>query len=96
MSTGAVRCPNASWISQARIDALAPEARDGFWQICPDVVIEVASDSDYWNDLVAKIDMYARQGASYAIAVDPKQRRVYERGEAPPGLRFDVGAIADA
>jgi len=96
MSTGAVRCPDASWISPERLAALAPKARTGFWRICPDVVVEVASESDIWGDLTRKIDMYAREGARYAIAIDPISRRIYERGEAPPRLIFDVDAIANA
>jgi len=96
MSTGAVRCPDAAWLSRERIDALPAEAKTGFWRACPDVVVEVASEWDAWTDLVAKIDMYDREGARYAIAIDPLRRRIYERGEAPPGLRFDVNAIAAA
>jgi len=41
----AIRSPDASWVSQARIDALPPAEAEGFWPIGPDVVIEVKSDT---------------------------------------------------
>ena len=49
MSTGAVRSPDASWLSQRRIDAMTTEQRSGFWRICPDVVVEIRSESDPWD-----------------------------------------------
>ena len=96
MSTGAVRSPDAAWLSAERTAALARDARTGFWRVCPDVVIEVASPSDRWNDVTAKIDMYAREGAVYAVAFDPTTRAVYERGKPPAGLALDADAIFDA
>ncbi len=44
----------------------------------------------------ATIDMYAREGARYAVALDPKARTTYERRDAPAGLTLDAEAIYDA
>jgi Uma2 family endonuclease len=60
------------------------------------VVVEVASPTDAWTDVCAKIDMYLREGARYSVALDPIARRVYERGDAPAGLALDTAAIFDA
>ena len=96
MSTDAVRSPDASWLSQSRIDALTAERRERFWKICPDVVVEIRSQSDTWAAVVTKIHMFAREGASYAVAIDPFGREVVELGTPPPELKFDFDAIMDA
>ena len=95
LKSGAIRSPDASWVSNARIAALQATERVGFWPLCPDVVVEIASDSDRWSDVVAKIEMYARNGATFAIGIDPESRTVFSLGEAPAGLRFDIDAICE-
>ncbi len=91
-----VRSPDASWISDDHIARLTSEERSKFWQTCPDVVIEVLSDTDSWNDLLQKLDMYERNGARYAVAIDPFARRSETRGTPPDGLELDTDAIIDA
>jgi Uma2 family endonuclease len=96
LASGAVRSPDASWLSPERIAQTPPHRRVRFWRVCPDVVVEVASPTDAWADVCAKIDMYVREGATYAIALDPETRRIYERGIPPRGLALDAAAILDA
>ncbi|GAC1301903.1 MAG: Uma2 family endonuclease [Vulcanimicrobiaceae bacterium] len=96
LPSGAVRSPDASWVSAERIAALSDRERRGFWPLCPDVVVEIASESDAWSELVAKIEMYARNGARYALAIDPQRRTTFAAGEPPAGLDFDIAAIVDA
>jgi Uma2 family endonuclease len=91
-----VYAPNASWVSQPRIDALAPAQASGFWPLSPDVAIEVKSDTDEFADVVAKIESYIERGSSYAAAIDPTTREVVQRGTAPAGLLLDFDAIIDA
>ena len=91
-----VRSPDASWISAERIASLSPEDRSKYWRVCPDVVIEILSDSDSWPTLLLKLDMYERNGAPFAVAIDPYKRRVDSRGEPPRGLHLDYDAIIDA
>lgn len=96
MPSGAVRSPDASWLGDARIAALTDDERSGFWRVCPGVVVEIASESDAWSDVVAKIEMYARNGAQYALGIDPQRRTTFAVGEAPAGLTFDIAAIVEA
>lgn len=91
---GGVVCPDASWVGAARVALHAQES--GFWQVMPDVVIEVASPSDAWPLLKKKIDMYAQDGAGYALAIDPRTRATYISGSCPEGLVLDIDAIIDA
>jgi Uma2 family endonuclease len=88
--------PDASWVSQARIDALTPAQAAGFWPFSPDVVIEVKSDADDFRDTVAKIEQFMERGSTYAVAIDPVSRTIVERGIAPAGLVLDFDAIVDA
>ncbi len=93
---GAIKSPDAAWVSRARIDALNETELAGFWPLCPDVAIEVASASDAFDDVIAKLELYVRHGAAYAVAIDPRTRGVVERGRSPDGLSLDFDAIIDA
>ncbi len=91
-----VRSPDASWLSMDRMSRLTDEDRTKFWCVCPDIVIEILSDSDSWPMLLRKLDMYARNGARFVVGIDPFATRVETRGEAPDGLVLDYDAIMDA
>jgi len=91
-----VRSPDASWISSERIARLTPEERTKYWRVCPEIVIEVLSDSDSWATLLRKLDMYARNGARFVVGIDPFARLVETCGVAPDGLRLDYDAIMEA
>ncbi len=91
---GGVLSPDASWLNADRVAAFA--GIDGFWQDIPDVVIEIASKTDSWPQVKAKIDAYIEAGATYALAINPSNRELYSRGEVPPDLALDTNAIIDA
>lgn len=46
LPNGATRSPDASWVSQERWEALTPEQKGTFANICPDFVVELRSSSD--------------------------------------------------
>ena len=59
-SDGAVRSPDAAWVSHARLKKVTEKELDKFAPVCPEFVIELKSPSDRINDLKAKyIDMAA-------------------------------------
>jgi Uma2 family endonuclease len=91
-----VYSPDASWVSQPRIDALSERAAAGFWPISPDVAIEVRSDTDMFANTVAKVDIFVARGSTYAVAIDPQTREVIERGTPPSGLQLNFDDIIDA
>jgi Uma2 family endonuclease len=89
--------PDASWVSRSRIDELTKLGKaNKFWPISPDVVIEVKSDTDNFDDTVAHAEHFRKRGTSYAVAIDPETREVVELGTAPEGLALDFDAIVDA
>ncbi len=91
-----IASPDASWVSQSRIDALARGDDEGFWPLSPDVAIEVRSATDLFKDTVAKVALFVERGSLYAVAIDPTTREVVEVGVAPADLTLDFDAIVDA
>jgi Uma2 family endonuclease len=85
LPNGAIRSPDASWVTQARWDALTHEQKEGFAPICPDFVVELRSPSDLLKTLRAKLREYLAQGAQLGWLIDPKSRAVeiYRPGQPP-------------
>ena len=76
LPNGAVRAPDASWISQARLVLLPIAERNRFALICPDFVVELRSRSDRLNTLQRKMHEYREQGARLGWLLDPLSGRV--------------------
>ncbi len=68
---GAMRSPDAAWISDARWYALSKAERRGYPPICPEFLIEVLSASDSRKTLEAKMQTWIDNGAQLAWMVDP-------------------------
>ena len=77
LPNGAIREPDASWISISRLEALTPEQRSGFYNICPDFVLELRSDTDRLSVIQAKMQEYMDNGTRLGLLIDPLDRRVY-------------------
>lgn len=76
LPNGATRAPDASWVSGERWQALTPEQKGTFANICPDFVVELRSSSDSLKSLQAKMSEYIDNGAKLGWLIDPQQRRV--------------------
>ena len=77
LPNGAIREPDASWISRSRLEALTPEQRSGFYHTCPDFLVELRSDTDRLSVLRAKMQEYMDNGARLGWLIDPRNKRVY-------------------
>ena len=79
LPNGALRSPDASWISNSRLEVLTSEQRSGFFDICPDFVIELRSSSDSLSMLQDKMQEYMDNGARLGWLIDPMSnpKRVY-------------------
>jgi Uma2 family endonuclease len=78
LSTGAERSPDASWIKLERWNTLTPEQRKKFAPICPDLVIELRSESDNLQSLKDKMLEYMQEpGIQLGLLIDRKNRHVY-------------------
>ena len=76
LPNGAIRSPDASWVSQQRWDNLTVEQKGTFANICPDFVVELRSGSDRIEPLQAKMREYIENGARLGWLIDPQHRRV--------------------
>ena len=76
LPNGATRAPDTAWVKQSRWDALTPEQQKGFAPICPDFVLELASETDDIEMLQAKMQEYLENGCSLGWLIDPKTRQV--------------------
>lgn len=74
LPNGAKRAPDLSWVEGARWEALAPELKNEFAQICPDFVLELRSDTDRLAPLQHKMREYIANGARLGWLIDPKRR----------------------
>jgi Uma2 family endonuclease len=77
LPNGAMRSPDASWISLSRWNALTDEQKVSFAPICPDFVIELRSASDRLNDLQEKMQEYLMNGILLGWLIDRKNHQVY-------------------
>ena len=83
-----VRAPDAAWMSFRRRNALSPEERKSFGQVCPEFVIEVRSETDRLPPLQEKMGIWIANGVELAWLIDPQEKTVtiYRAGEEPEVL----------
>jgi Uma2 family endonuclease len=84
LPNGAVRSPDAAWVSNRRWTALTEPEQEGYAPLCPEFVIELPSPSDRIKDVKKKmVDEWIANGAELAWLIEPKTRRVtiYRPGE---------------
>ncbi len=77
LSTGAMLSPDASWVAQARWDALAADDRRGFARLCPDFVAELLSPSDRLTDTMRKMEHWLEAGALLGWLLAPASETVF-------------------
>lgn len=82
LPNGAIRSPDASWVSQQRWEKLTPEQKKSFANICPDFVVELRSSSDSLKTLQEKMVEYMQNGARLGWLINPQQSQVevYRQG----------------
>ncbi|MBX7221218.1 MAG: Uma2 family endonuclease [Blastocatellia bacterium] len=76
LPNGAMRSPDASWVSQERLSALTDEECEKFLPLCPDFVVELRSSTDSLKSLKNKMVEYIENGAQLGWLIDPQEQRV--------------------
>ena len=76
LPNGANRSPDACWVSQERWDALTPEQKGTFANICPDFVVELRSAADSLSSQQEKMREYMDNGAVLGWLINPQNRTV--------------------
>jgi Uma2 family endonuclease len=76
LPNGAIRSPDAAWVSQARWEALTPAQRQKWVPLCPDFLVELKSTSDDIEDLRLKMQEYVENGLPLGWLLDPETQIV--------------------
>jgi Uma2 family endonuclease len=91
LPNGAMRNPDAAWISKDRLSTLAPVELQSFLKICPDFVVELKSKSDRLDDLKEKMKEWMSNGCRLGWLIDADEERVfvYIEGQETLHVGFD-------
>jgi Uma2 family endonuclease len=77
LPNGAIRSPDAAWISHERLATVPLEQRRKFLPLCPDFLVEIRSPTDDLKVLEAKMEEYIDNGARLGLLIDPETRCVH-------------------
>lgn len=77
LPNSAIVSPEASWISNQRLEKISSEKRRKFLPLAPDFVIELRSESDSLAKLKNKMREYIENGVSLGWLIDAGERKVY-------------------
>jgi Uma2 family endonuclease len=92
LPNGAIRSPDAAFISKQTISKLLPHQKKGFYQVCPDFVIEILSDSDSLDPLKEKMTEWMSNGCQLAWLINPQKKKtiIYRAKEQTEEIDFAV------
>jgi Uma2 family endonuclease len=92
LPNGAVRSPDAAWVSTSAWEALTPEQRRKHLPLCPEFAVELLSETDTVSDTVIKMQEYLDNGLRLGWLIDPKTEtaRVFRANGT-----VDVNSFAD-
>jgi Uma2 family endonuclease len=77
LSNGAVRAPDACWVSNEQLAKLTDEELEAFPPLCPEFVIELRSATDPLKTLQEKMKEYIANGTILGWLLDAKTQNVY-------------------
>lgn len=77
LSNGAMRNPDAAWISHQRLKEVSPKDLRSFLSICPNFIVELRSGSDSINELHAKMEEWINNGCLLGWLIDADEETVY-------------------
>jgi Uma2 family endonuclease len=77
LPNSAVRAPDVSWTTKARLRELPKEEWDRFAHLCPDFVVELRSRTDSMRVLKAKMGEYIANGARLGWLINPLKQAIF-------------------
>jgi Uma2 family endonuclease len=97
LPNGAMRSPDASWVSRTRLAPLSRRQKQHFLPVCPDVVVELKSPTDLLALLQDKLSEYMAAGTQLGWLIDPEARVVflYRPGVPPERLEHPATISGD-
>ncbi|MBD2090291.1 Uma2 family endonuclease [Microcoleus sp. FACHB-1515] len=76
LPNGAIRSPDAAWVSIDRWENLTPDEQKKFAPLCPDFAIELRSETDEITDLQQKMQEYLDNGLRLGWLINPQDQQV--------------------
>jgi len=77
LPSGAIRSPDASWVSRSRLARLPRKEKRRFLPLCPDFVVELTSPSDRLRKVQEKMREWMANGAALGWILDADRRRAH-------------------
>ncbi len=77
LPSGAVRAPDAAWVSKERLETVPREQQAKYIPLCPEFVVELQFPTDKLETLQAKMQEYMENGAELGWLLEPDLKRVY-------------------
>jgi Uma2 family endonuclease len=77
LPNGAVRAPDACWVSNEQLAKLTDEELEAFPPLCPEFVIELRSATDGLKTLQEKMLEYIANGTQLGWLLDTRSKNVY-------------------
>ena len=77
MANGAMRSPDACWISEERWSKVTPAQKKKFPPVVPDFIVEVRSPTDSLKGSRVKMEEWIKNGVQLGWLVDIKNKQVY-------------------
>jgi len=98
LPNGAVRSPDASWMSKERWEAVPEDDKLRFSHVAPDFVAELRSPSDSLAILQNKMEEYIENGVRLGWLIDPFQRQVhiYRPGQTVEVLEYPASVSGES
>jgi len=98
LPNGAVRSPNASWMSKERWEAVPEDDKLRFSHVAPDFVAELRSPPDSLAILQNKMEEYIENGVRLGWLIDPFQRQVhiYRPGQTVEVLEYPASVSGES
>jgi Uma2 family endonuclease len=77
LPNGAIRSPDAAWITKERWEALSESEQEKFPPLCPDFVVELKSESDPPKAAQEKMGEWLENGCRLGWLLDPQGQKAY-------------------
>lgn len=77
LANGAMRSPDACWISEERWSKLSPAQKQKFPPVAPDFIVEIRSESDELKSLREKMEEWIANGTRLGWLLDVKNEQAY-------------------
>lgn len=77
LPNGAMRSPDACWISEERWKEVPEDQKQKFLPLVPEFIVEIKSPGDSIKDLKVQMEDWIESGVRLAWLVDPNAKNVY-------------------